>query len=104
MLRDVAAQQRVQFNNYVGNCINGHRTRKSESVGVRRETHPGMTLRATDREYVVQENGSWLRGGDDSPLNGRAFVLPELPREKSQIFVPHGLGKSRLSGKAASRV
>lgn len=67
-------QQKAQYWAFVANC------------------HKGQKLKATDRSYQVQKNGAWKFAG---------FHSTELPRTKSQIFVPHWPSKNRLSGAIA---
>lgn len=93
LLRDVRAIERGQFNSFVSNCLAGRRTPKLEVVGSRVRTSPGQVLRATDRNYTVGACGAWMQTSKG--------LLETLPREKSQIFVPHWPTKSKLSGQRA---
>lgn len=74
----LASQARQSYWAYVDSVCRGRAHCTTERVDCP-ELLPGTVLRATDRNYVVMANGSWRRVDREG----------QIPRESSQIFVPH---------------
>lgn len=76
--------QRVQFWNYLAVITQGKRYRDTEEI-LSENLKPGQQIRATDRVYEVQRDGSWR--------------VVKMEEGKSDIYVPGWFPKNKYDGR-----